>query len=308
MTLFVSFVLTLVSFCSGIQPGAEKGIVYFSADNGQTWENKSKGLPDGIFLSDIAVAPGFLGLSTKYNGIFLFNFQKDEWSPLEAIPVKDDEINTLYFHRGKILVGTKNNGVFISPDAGKSWMPYSKGLKNHTIRKLVMIGKTLYAGSNNGLYVLDELNSSWLLVYGGNNLQVNGIRELDGNVYIGTNQGIFKRSKNETVWKQIMPNRSLHNLGVDRKNIYALTYSELFISSDGGASWLSSQKGMPPKYTFQVIEKDNTVLAGQWDGVYVKTSAQGWKLSNNGLPPNFPVLELVVNGSTVVAGSSQWSE
>ena len=60
-------------------------------------------------------------------------------------------------------------------------------------------------------------------------------------------------------------------------------------------------------YSFQVIENHNTVLAGQWDGVYIKTTSQGWKLSNHGLPVSFPVLELVVKGDIIVAGSSQWS-
>lgn len=61
---------------------------------------------------------------------------------------------------------------------------------------------------------------------------------------------------------------------------------------------------MPHKYTFQVIEKDNTVLAVQWDGVYIKRGQQGWALSNQGLPKDLPVLELVVTGNTIVAGSS----
>ena len=105
-----------------------------------------------------------------------------------------------------------------------------------------------------------------------------------------------------------MTNRSLHNIGSDRKNIYALTYNELFVSSDNGTTWNSDQKGMPVgMYTFQIIEKDNTVLAGQWDGVYVKTASQGWTLSNKGLPFNFPVLELAITADIMVAGSSQWS-
>ena len=105
-----------------------------------------------------------------------------------------------------------------------------------------------------------------------------------------------------------MPGRSLHNISSDRRNMYALTYNELFISSDRGNSWHSDQKGMPAgMYSFQVIEKGNTVLAGQWDGVYVKTDSQGWKLSNKGLPFNFPVLELVITTDIIVAGSSQWS-
>jgi hypothetical protein len=166
----------------------------------------------------------------------------------------------------------------------------------------------MYACTNGGLYFFDEMVKRWRLEYGHHSLQVNGIKELDGEIYIGTNQGAFKRKKDENEWRQIISDRSLHNISSDSRNIYALTYNELFISPDKGSSWYSDQKGMPAgMYSFQVIEKDNTVLAGQWDGVYSKTSSQGWKLSSNGLPGNFPVVELVVNGDIIVAGSSQWS-
>jgi hypothetical protein len=97
MMMLLSFILIALSFCQEVLPEPEKGIVYFSTDNGQTWENTSAGLPDNIFLSDIAVAPGFLGLTTKQHGIFLFNFAKKEWSALATIPTAD-EINALYFH------------------------------------------------------------------------------------------------------------------------------------------------------------------------------------------------------------------
>jgi photosystem II stability/assembly factor-like uncharacterized protein len=308
--MLLSFILFVLSLCPEIATVPEKGIVYFSTDNGQTWENKSNGLPDGIFLSDIAIAPGLLGLSTKHQGIFLFNFATNAWAPLTTIPTTD-EVNALYFHGGKILAGTKSSGVFTSSDLGKTWKPLNHGLKNLTVRKLVYLEHTLYAGTNGGLYALRESSQQWVPEFEESGLQVNGIRALEGDLYAGSNRGIFKKSQEGQEWKQIMPGRSLHNLGADRKNIYALTYGqagELFLSPDKGKSWISDQTGMPPKYTFQVIEKDNTLLAGQWDGVYVKRGQQGWVLSNQGLPKNLPVLELVVTGNTIVAGSSQWSK
>lgn len=305
--MLLSFILFVMSFCPEIQTAPAPGIVYFSEDNGRTWENKSRGLPDGIFLSDIAAAPGFLGLSTKHQGIFLFNFASQVWTPLATVPTVD-EIDALYFYSNKIFAGTKNNGVFITSDLGHTWSQLNQGLKNQTIRKFVCLGQKLYAGTNGGLYVLHEPSRRWILEFEESGLQVNGIRELDGDLYVGCNRGIFKKGKDDQDWKQMMPGRSLHNLGVDHSRIYALTYSELFVSADKGVSWKSDQKGMPPKYTFQVIETNNTVLAGQWDGVYVKQGEQGWVLSNQGLPKDLPVLELVVSGNTVVAGSSQWSK
>ncbi|NOS92451.1 MAG: hypothetical protein HOP30_11050 [Cyclobacteriaceae bacterium] len=300
------FVVMIFTLFKADPKKADKGIVYFSYDNGKTWENRSRGLPDNIFLSDIAVSNDIVALSTKKNGVFTFNFSTEVWKGVKSIPTENDEINALYVHQNNLFVGTKSNGIFISSDQGDTWADYNTGLQNKTIRKLIVIGDTFYAGTNGGLYFYDPLTKKWKLEYGHTSLQVNGIKELNGEIFIGTNQGAFKKNKK---WQQIMANRSLHNIGNDRNNIYALTYSELFISSDYGSTWRSDQKGMPHgMYTFQVIEKDNTVLAGQWDGVYVKTATQGWKLSNKGLPPDFPVLEIVVTSNFVVAGSSQWSK
>lgn len=286
---------------------ADKGIVYFSFDNGKTWENRSQGLPDNIFLTDIAVSHAFLGLATKKNGMFIFDYSLKEWKVVKSIPIENDEINALHFHQNRLFAGTKSSGVFISSDKGVNWAAYNEGLQNMTIRKLIAIGDKLYAGTNGGLYFYDQLSKRWKLEYGHSSLQVNGIINLNGEIFIGTNQGAFRKKNN--AWEQIMNNRSLHNIGSDRKNIYALTYSELFVSSDKGTTWHSDQKGMPNgMYTFQVVEKDNTILARQWDGVYVKTASQGWVLSNQGLPINFPVLEIVFTSDFIVVDSSQWSK
>lgn len=299
--------LTLFNLFNDNQKDADKGIVYFSFDNGRTWENRSRGLPDNIFLSDITVSNDFLGLATKKNGIFTFDFSTEKWKVVKSIPTENVEINALNFYQNKLFAGTKSSGIFISSDKGGNWADYNDGLQNMTIRKLMVIGDKFYAGTNGGLYFYDKLSKKWKLEYGHSSLQVNGINELNGEIFIGTNQGAFRKKGNE--WQQVMANRSLHNIGSDRKNIYAMTYSELFVSSDNGASWHSDQKGMPDgMYTFQVIEKDNTVLAGQWAGVYVKTASPGWTLSNKGLPFNFPVLEIAFTSDFIVAASSQWAK
>jgi len=299
--------IALLNVFNDTQLNTSKGIVYFSFDNGKTWQNRSKGLPGNIFLSDIAVGDELLGLTTRQNGIFTFDFVANSWNRTPTIPIESDEINALCFYRNMMFAGTRNSGVFISSDKGNNWTVFNNGLKNMAIRKFSVIDHELYACTNGGVYTLDELSKVWKLEYG-KDLQVNGIMQFDGEIYIGTNHGAYKREKSTNRWKQIMTNRSLHNIGSDKRNIYALTYSELFVSADKGNSWQSDQMGMPAgMYSFQVIEKDNTVLAGQWDGVYVKTVSQGWKLSNKGLPFNLPVLELVGTGNVIVAGSSQWS-
>jgi ligand-binding sensor domain-containing protein len=282
-----------------------RGIVYFSHDHGASWQNKSKGLPDSIFLTDIAASDALLGIVTKRQGIFLFDSRKDKWVRTAGTPLTSHNLDALYFHRDKIFTGTQGGGVFVSEDKGRTWKQYNAGLHDLTIRKFAVIDNTLYAGTNGGLYSLDEKQHKWLLEYGHGLLQVNGIIELDNEIYIGTNQGAFKGSR-QRGWKQIMSDHALHNISASGKLIYALAYNELFVSSDKGFSWYSAQKGMPAgKYSFQLMETGGKVLVGQWDGIYRMDSLKGWRSSNTGLPEGFAATEMKVFRNTVVIASSR---
>jgi hypothetical protein len=105
------------------------------------------------------------------------------------------------------------------------------------------------------------------------------------------------------------PDYSLHGISSDNKNIYALVYSELYISDNKGSTWVSAQNGLPKKkYTFQIAAKDNTILAGQWDGIYRKNEFGAWSRSENGgLPDSIPITEMSVYKNIIIAASSAWS-
>jgi len=83
----------------------------------------------------------------------------------------------------------------------------------------------LYAGTNSGLYSFNESLRAWELEYGNNKIQVNGITELDGSIYIGSNQGAYTSPKGRKEWIQILTSYTLHNVSSDQKKIYAMTYN-----------------------------------------------------------------------------------
>lgn len=273
------------------------GIVYFSSDNGLTWKNTSDGLPEkkSIGLGGIAVSNSSLGITTNETGIYIFNFQKNIW---ENIPtdtkIIENNLKGLIFHNDEIYVGTQFGGIFSTKNQGKTWITKNLGLTNLTIRRFVEIESKLYAGTNDGLYSYDDLLNKWKLEYGESSLQVNGITELDGDIIIGTNQGAFNLDKESRKWKQIFSNVSLHNISAFENTIYAMTYNELFSSIDKGKSWQSIQKGLPKElYTFNVIKNNNSIFAGQWDGIYRKDNlTEDWKFTSNDLPSKFSATNL----------------
>jgi photosystem II stability/assembly factor-like uncharacterized protein len=139
-------------------------------------------------------------------------------------------------------------------------------------------------------------------------MQVNGITEFDGSLIIGSNQGAFATPNDRKAWKQILTDRSLHNISSDENTIYAMVYNELLSSTDNGLSWQNIQNGLPAGlYTFNVIKKGNSVFAGQWDGVYRKDKINEiWKSYSNGLPKKFAITNMTsYNGIIVVSGSKR---
>lgn len=177
-----------------------------------------------------------------------------------------------------------------------------------TIRKLAEVGNRLYAATNSGLYSYNDLRSQWELEYGNSTLQVNGITVFDGSIYIGTSQGAFASPIGRKEWKKIFSNGALHNISSDDKALYAMVYNELFTSSDKGNTWRNIQSGLPVQlYTFNVIKIGNTLLAGQWDGIYRKDNeTEIWKPSRSGLPEKLAITNIkIFNEFIVVSGSER---
>lgn len=105
----------------------ENGIVYFSFDNGASWVNSSNGLPGKtrIGLDGIATSAQSLGVATKDNGVYLYNFKTKLW---ETVPtdkrIIEANIGALAIADNVIYVGTQHKGVFYTNDKGKSWGKY----------------------------------------------------------------------------------------------------------------------------------------------------------------------------------------
>lgn len=305
-------ILILASVISALQivTAQQSPVIFLSSDNGATWRNGSAGIPSDarIGLGAIAVSKNMMGVSVKRYGIYLFNSQSQRWT---KIPTDQRIINAnpaaLFFHNNTIYAGTQSAGVFTSKDNGRNWQVINKGLRNMTIRRFTEIDNKLYVGTNGGLYSYEEQGKQWILEYGDSTLQVNGAAFLKDNIYIATNKGAFHSRKGSGKWLPVLKNKSLHNISADGNTVYAMTYNELFSSGDGGFSWQSIQKGLPPLlYTFNVVANGGEVFAGQWDGFYRRDEAkQAWAHYGSGLPPRFALTNMkVYNGMIVVSGGS----
>lgn len=284
----------------------DTGIIYFSFDNGKHWQNASKGLPQNlsIGLGGIAVTDTKLALTSQEYGVYIYNNTDSAWKAVPTVKaITDGNPGAMLFFNNAIYVGTQHNGVFYSANEGKTWSIKNNGLTNLSIRRFIQSGNSLYVCTNDGFYVWNDVLHKWMLEYGYPSLQVNGATVFKGSFYLATSKGVYKKDINNN-WKNLLPNRSVHNISSDNTQLYAMNYGDLLLTSLDGITWISAQQGLPKGlYTFNVLNHQGILFAGQWDGVYSKQKADTvWTLSSNGLPANFAAINLqTFNGVLVIS-------
>lgn len=282
----------------------EIGIIYFSYDNGASWINRSSGLPENVFLTDIALSGQEVALSTKQHGIF--RMENDEWKLMEAQPTTKKDIDALISFHNVFFAASQGDGVFLSYDDGASWESSSAGLANTVGRRFEIVDDQLYLATNAGLYQWDEAARRWAVDYQEDGLQVNGISYSASELFIGTNRGVYKSPIQEKNWQLVMGEQSLHNVSVVGEKLYGMAYNELYVSPDFGITWYNDQRGIPTgKYSFQLVESGGRLFVGQWDGIYTRITSGPWKKLEGSLP-NGAITEMKVSSGLMVVASSQW--
>jgi hypothetical protein len=218
-----------------------------------------------------------------------------------------DQVGPLFFYSNHIFLGTQYGGVYFSNDLVKSWSLRNGGLSDKTIRRFVEINGVLYAASNDGLYGFDNPLQKWEKVYGKAGLQVDGVTEFKGDLFLATNRGVYISSKNAKDGSLILPDHSVHNIASDASMLYAMTYTSLLISTVDGVTWKSCQAGLPDNlYTFNIVKKGDNLFAGQWDGVYSKVDTMAsWKSTSTGLPAKFVATNLKVFKDILVVSAAK---
>ena len=201
-----------------------------------------------------------------------------------------------------------SNGVFSSEDTGKTWKAINDGLVQ-SIRSLVKVQNTLFAGTENGFYRLDS--DGWkrlklpMPIGGVSSVAVSEDRlfvlaELSWDVLdprkvsrgLQRGWGIFRSNDLGTSWKDITPtNAWIVNGFIPEAKLIATGETLLLIerrmvrSTDGGNTWLPPQfPGTAPfmdSYSPAVVLNTGAIYIGSWDGLHRSTDGgKSWEIVN----------------------------
>lgn len=228
-------------------------------------------------------------------------------------------ISTAYY-QDNWLAGTNGPYIFGSLIPATNWSGFpndSTALTggNNVNSILRTTGDELYVGSDKGMYILkggppneywDRINNG---LYSGDFTIVRDVIEFNGDVFIGTNSGVYKRTSSGWIDKNVgLTNTNVTALGGSGSFLFAGTNTSstegVFISSDHGESW-TFLLTIPWVTSIQAIGP-NIFASSYGDGIWLSIDYGGsWTQINDGFSSSaYYVLSTGINDKYIYAGTN----
>lgn len=252
---------------------ATNDYIFKSRDEGQTWENLSKGMTHSrvISLGIDPVYPATIYAGTKGDAVFKSFDGGQRWvsrrNGLDDVTISS-VVNQFVFDptdNGKIFVAT-TMGIFESRDAGDSWQKRMEGMTEVLMVITIAMDPTdssiLYAGTSGGIYKSEDRGKLWAKVNEGliSSEVIKSSRALDVTmiridprqtltVYAATLQGLYKTKNGGDSWSRIaesLPDHMISALVLDHSTpdiLYVASRKGIHKSADGGVTWDAKNEG-----------------------------------------------------------------
>ncbi|GEM_PF-2424818 len=171
---------------------------------------------------------------------------------------KHYEFNHLFFFNSKMYLTTVEDGILVSSDKGKSWIPFNKGLEEQTA--------TNFVSFKNNLYLLTALRR--------HNVRMGG--------------SLYHLSTDGTSWEKISELMQVTGLGADDTTLFVGTWSpdpKLWVSTDGDSFQEKKSSGLPPDWVGEIVRFNSKIYVGAGgNGVYVSSdNGESFQEFNKGM-------------------------
>ena len=261
----------------------EQESVFFSNDNGKSWEQIDSGLTDrgGPRL----FASGTTLFAQMRRHIFRLKAGEKSWTklvvedPWKKAPAESD-ITAFAVSGKKLYAATADGNLFRSTNMGNWWKSIKHEMMHDLDGKLTALGNTVfYIGSNsaNGrVFHSTDAGNSWTMFNTNlTNQYIFSVAVLsEKTLYVGTFNGVFRSMDSGESWTKIntgIINTHIEDLVFFKNALYAITGDGIVKSADGGNSWVPMNEGL--------VASDEGVLTVSGGKLYTATNETNYGLN-----------------------------
>jgi hypothetical protein len=214
------------------------------------------------------------------------------------------------------LFAATTSGVYRSTDNGVNWVIADTGMTDWT-ECLMTSESSVFAGTegygvfstiNNGLNwnphkIVDSIIPDINIIV--------SIVKMDTNIFVSTDQGVFRSSENDTIWSSAnsgLPPARIWSFAVLGDKLFAVTGgSGVFCSTNKGMSWMAVNNGLTNLNMRSIAVMNTNLFVGTYQNgnVFLSTDSEiTWKESSVGMVDTF-VFAFAIYGSNLFAGTDQ---
>ena len=222
---------------------------------------------------------------------------------------------------GAVYAGSFGHGIFRSLDRGAIWQPVGNGVTDPYILSLAVTKEGIvYAGTfRGGIFRSRDDGGTWQPVNAGlKRLEVKALMAVDGDLYAGTGDGVYRLDGSEDRWVVVTS-------GLDDVLVHALARSSdgtLYAGTSGkgilrfkrnSSGWvrlqhgLKNHEGMIENFIrVIVVDQEQGILAGTFDGGVFRSTDGGltWRGISRALPnDSIRGIALLERGLIVATGN-----
>ena len=280
--------------------------VYWSIDNGTTWNPQNTGLPASSTVYSLTTIGSNIFLPSFGNVVYQATDGSSlSWSATTSTGLFNKYDYTIFSVGSTLYLGSAGAGLFISNNNASSWTRSNSGIKADPVNCLTNNGSTLFAGmSGNGVFVSTNNGDNWAQADNTNlgDPVIRTIMPYSTNIFVGTNNGIFVSGNNGTTWSNassgLPANTQINSLTQSSSNLFAgAENAHVYKSSNNGATW-GDLGTVPSAVSCFTTIGINIFLGMESNGVgYSLNGGTTWSLCNTGLT-NLSVHSLSSLGST----------
>jgi photosystem II stability/assembly factor-like uncharacterized protein len=269
-------------FSSGEQifAGGWNGI-FRSTTNGETWRMVDSTFKNYPITGFAGFGKSLLG-AVRDHEILVSSDSGMTWLPGNS-PV---DIMCLAQRNSDLFAGTSTNGVFYSPDTGKSWSALSKQVLQFSPLAFASTPSGIFVGTKSeGVFMSGDSGASWSQVNSGlTNTSISAFVAADTVLVAGTRAEVFLSKNSGKSWSRIgfwISEPYISALAVKDGYIFAGTAGPngVYRSTNEGATWTDVNTGLTDKYVRALTVNGNEIFLATVGGVF-RSSDNGLSWTN----------------------------
>lgn len=257
----------------GIFAGTELGI-FFSSNNGDSWQNTSQGLPK-VKVTSLASKGTTLLAGSANSFIFSTDDKGDHWQ-IHKQGLTRPNIRALFVSGNSLFAGTDakskegKGGIYRSDDNGGTWNQLT-GIPYIGFNTFLVHG-AIFAGADSGVYSSTDNGDHWSFAGEGISDTVLTLGATSSSLLAGTKKGLYLSTNNGYSWSyelNSLGKKIVYSISTTGGNIFLATDSGVYLSIDNAHSWQLVSNSMDVR---SIWTNDFVVVAGSTQGIYLSAN------------------------------------